>query len=165
MADTGDIHLTIVDGRRQMLPAGTQVLIRLLNGAKKFDGWWAKGGEIDLKGIPLMDTGNDAYNVFASADGYSDAVTPNRVEIKRGETVDAYLLASPKHGKFHFQKWAQFKEGDPRIVSLVSNGSDNPEKRYTDTYEGKATETQMGALLTMAAAIRDIPLADRPSPF
>src|ERR1700745_2697416 len=112
MADSGNIHVTIVDGRRQALAADTQVLVRLLGGAKKFDGWWAKGGDITIKDIEFTDTGRDAYYVFASAQGYADSVTPYPVPLKAGTTAEALLMAVPKDGKFHFQKWEDFQKAD-----------------------------------------------------
>src|SRR5256885_8657867 len=107
MPDTGNIHATIVDGRRQPLPPDTDVLVNLLGGAQKFDGWWSKGGDIDLNHIPFTDTGRDAYYVFAKAKGYADSVTPYPVPLKRGGTVEAVLMATRKDGAFHFQKWEE----------------------------------------------------------
>ena len=163
MPDPANIHVTIVDGRRQPLPAGTQVLLRLLGGARKFDGWWAKGGDITLTGIPFTDTGGDAYYVFASAQGYADSVTPYPVALKSGGTAEALLLATPKNAAFHFQKWEQFQNADASIVKLVSGGAADAGQRYADTCEAKPM--QMGALLNLATAIRDIPLADKTSPL
>jgi hypothetical protein len=163
MSDTGNIHVTIVDGRRQPLPSGTQVLVRLLNGAQKFDGWWAKGGDIDINGIPYTDTGRDAYYVFASAKGYADSVTPYPVAIAPGKTVEAVLLMTPKDAAFHFEKWEDFQKADANVVKLVSSGAADAGKRYADTFE--KSPMQMGALLNLATAINDIPLADGSDPL
>jgi hypothetical protein len=137
--------------------------VRLLGGAQKFDGWWATGGDIDLNGIPFTDTGRDAYYVFASAKGYADSVTPYPVAIKKGGTAEALLLATPKNAAFHFEKWTDFQQADANIVKLVGTGAADAGKRYTDTYEGKPM--QMGALLNLATAINEIPLADGSDPL
>src|SRR4051794_5201925 len=163
MPDTGSIHVTIVDGRRQPLSRDTQVLVRLLSGAKKFDGWWSRGGDIKIKDIPFTDTGRDAYYVFVSAQGYADSVTPYPVALKRNGTAEALLLATPKNASFHFQKWEQFRQGDPAVVQLIRNGSTDPGTRYTDAYEGKPNN--VGALLNLATAIKDIPLPDKTNPL
>jgi hypothetical protein len=163
MPDTGNIHVTIVDGRRQPLASDTQVLVRLLGGAKQFDGWWAKGGDIDLNGIPLLDTGRDAYYVFASAQGYSDTVTPNPVPLKRDGTAQALLMATPKNAAFHFQKWEDFQKADANIVKLLSSGTTNPGQNYATTFE--AQPMQLGALINLATAINGIPLADGSNPL
>ena len=163
MPDTGNIHVTIVDGRRQVLSSDTQVLVRLLGGAQKFDGWWAKGGDIQLADIPFTDTGRDAYYVFASAQGYADSVTPYPVAVQRNGTAEAVLLATPKNAAFQFEKWEQFQNGDPGVVKLVSNGAANPGQRYADAYEAKPM--QMGALLNLGTAIGGIPLVDKSNPL
>ena len=163
MADTGNIHVSIVDGRRMPLAPDTQVLVRLLGGAKQFDGWWAKGGEIDLNHIPFTDTVRDAYYVFASAKGYADSVTPYPVAVQPGGTAQAMLLATPKNAAFHFRKWEAFQKSDANMVKLLSAGAANAGQRYTDAYEAKPVE--MGAMLNLATAINDIPLADQKNPL
>ena len=130
MPNSGNIHVTIVDGRRQPLAPDTQVFVRLLNGAKSFPGWWAKGADIHLNDIPYTDTGRDAYYVFASAQGYSDAVTPSPVAIQPGGTVEAHLMATPKNASFHFQKWEDFQKADPNTVKLISTGASNAAQRH-----------------------------------
>jgi hypothetical protein len=163
MPDTANIHVTIVDGRRQPLAPDTEVLMRLLGGAQQFPGWWAKGGDINLNDIPFTDTGRDAYYVFASAKGYADSVTPYPVALKRGATVEAQLLATPKDGTFHFLKWEDFQKADKNTVQLISTGAADPGKRYTDTLE--AQPMQLGALLNLATAIGDIPLDNQKNPL
>ena len=164
MPDTGTIHVTVVDGRRQPLPAGTGVLVRLLNGAQNFPaGWMAQGGDITISGIPFTDTGRDAYNVFVHADGFEDTVTPNRVEVKPGATVEARLLATPKNGEFHFQKWEEFKTADANVVKLLSNGATDAGGRYADTTD--TSPMQLGALIDLATAINDIPLTGDGNPL
>ena len=163
MAGTGNLHITIVDGRRRKLTSGTKVLVRLLNGAKKFDGWWAKGGDITIKDIEYTDTGRDAYYVFASAKGNADTVTPYPVALKAGGTAEALLMATKKDAAFNFQKWDQFQKADENIVKLISAGSNDPGTRYTGAYE--ADGLKIGALLNIATAIGDIPLADKTNPL
>lgn len=162
--DTASIHFTVVDGRRQPLPPDTEVLVRLLNGARPINPMWAKGGDITLNGIPFTDAGNDAYNVFVHFNGYDDAVTPVRVPLVRNGTVEVALLALPHNGSFHFQPWAQFQQVDQRILNLITNGAPgDPGQRYSATME--SSPMQLGALLSLATAIRDIPLGDNTSPL
>jgi hypothetical protein len=164
MSDTSAIHFTIVDGRREALPADTTVLIRLLNGAKPINPKFASGSDIRISEIPFTDTDDDAYNVFVHADGYDDAVTPNRVPLMKNKTTEVALMATPGGGKFHFQPWEQFRNVDSRILKLVTNGAPgDPAKRYSDTLEAHSLE--LGSLLNIATAIRDIPLDDLTSPL
>ena len=74
------------------------------------------------------------------------------------------LLAIPNNGRFHFPPWEQFKEVDSRILRLVTNGAlGDPAGRYSESVE--ASPMQLGALLNLATAIRDIPLDDGTSPL
>jgi hypothetical protein len=73
------------------------------------------------------------------------------------------LLATPKNAAFHFEKWEDFQKADSNIVKLVSSGATDSAKRYTDTFE--AQPMQMGALLNLATAINEIPLADHTDPL
>jgi hypothetical protein len=165
MPDTGAIHFTIVDGTRQMLAPEIDVLFGILNGAADNNNLkWAKGGDIRYSGIAFDDTDHNAYNVYVSPKGFNKAVTPYRVPLVRNGTADVALLATPKNGQFHFQKWDQFRNVDPRILKLITNGATgDPAQRYSDTAEKQ--NLQLGALLNLATAIRDIPLDDRPSPL
>ena len=164
MSDTGGIHFTVVDGRRQLLSPDSEVLVRLLNGAQPISPRWAAGGDITMSDIPFTDTGNDAYNVFVHAKGYADAVTPYRVPLVRGGTVDVALMALPSPGRFHFMPWQALQQVDPRILRLVTNGAPgDAAQRYADTLEAHPME--LGALLVLATAIRDIPLDDLKSPL
>ncbi|MBS1857656.1 MAG: hypothetical protein JST11_19965, partial [Acidobacteria bacterium] len=52
---------------------------------------------------------------------------------------------------------------DPRILQLLTNGTANAAQRYQDTLEAKGRE--MGALLSLGTAIRDIALDDMSSPL
>ena len=166
MSDSGNIHFTIVDGTRQPISSQTQVLVRLLNGAKPIPAKWAAGSDITITGIEFTDTGEDAYNVFASINGFDDAVSPNRVPIIPGKTSEVALLATPKHGKFHFLPWSEFQKQDPRIVSLFTNGvTGDPGQQYSDFSENDKQNLAFGCLINLATAIRDIPLDDRASPF
>jgi len=164
MADSSSIHLTIVDGRRQPLPANTNVLARVTGGAKQPGPWAATGSGITLPNIPFTDTDDDAYYVFAKPSGYQETVSPYRVPLKRNGTSEVALMAPADNGSFHFQPWEQFRDTvDPRILKLITNGAADPAQRYNDSTE--ASRMQFGALLNLATAIRDIPLDDRPSPL
>src|SRR5579884_1569791 len=159
MSDSGNIRINILDGRRQHIPDSTQVLVRLLNGAAPVPSQWATGGDITIRGIPFANNGNDAYNVFAHINGFQDAVTPNRVPVIRDGTTPVSLLAIPDDGQFHFLPWNELQQIDPSILKLVTTGATGgPATRYADAVEAHPME--LGALLNLATAIRDIPLDD-----
>jgi hypothetical protein len=69
----------------------------------------------------------------------------------------------PEDGQFHFKKWIELKNTDARLMQLLTNGTGDAAQRYSDTVEAKPAE--LGALLTIATAVRDVTLADSTSPL
>jgi hypothetical protein len=163
MSDACSIHVTIVDGRGNQIPDNTQLLIRLLNGAREIPAKWSHGGDITVTDLEFTDTGRDAYHVFVKPTGFHETVSPNRVELIPGDTAEVALMAIPDHAQFQFLKWDQFSTRDDSIVRLISNGADDPAARYATTAEN--CNRPFGALLAMAQAIRDTPLKDGGHPL
>jgi hypothetical protein len=150
--------MTIVDGRGNPIPANTEVLVQALNGAMQVTAKWAKGSDITISDITFTNTEDDAYNVFVKANGYDETVTPNRVQLIKGDTNEVAIMATPKGAQFHFLKWEDFIKRDAAIVTLISSGAADPATRYGETAEN--CNRQFGALMNLASAIRDIPLKD-----
>lgn len=159
---TGSIRLNLVDGTRQPFPNETNVLLRILDGRKQqVASKWVKGPAIPIMGLPFHDSPDDWYTLIVHADGYKDAgVYPVRLEA--GRLVDAYLMLTPSDGAFHFPPLASISK-DNGIYQLIANGDAGFANRYHDTLENKPQ--QLGALLTIGSAIRDMPLDDRTSPL
>jgi hypothetical protein len=120
------------------------------------------GSAIPIVGLPFADSPDDWYTIFVHADGYQDAgLYP--VRLREGVLIDAYAMLVPNHGTFHFKQLAAIQQ-DPLLYALLTNGAaGDPDDRYTNTYESKNLE--MGALLTIGTAIRDIPLVNNTSPL
>lgn len=161
--DTGTIRLNLVDGTRQPISEDQNVLVRVLDGRKKQVATkWVKGPTIPILGLPYHDNADDWYTIIAHVDGYQDAgVYP--VHLQAGRLVDAYLMLVPENGAFHFLPFKKLPRND-RVYQLISNGAPGAiSKRYTETLEKQPQ--QLGALLTLGTAIRDIPLDDQTSPL
>jgi hypothetical protein len=71
--------MTIADGRGNPIPNNAHILVRLLNGAKEIDPFSVHGSDVTINDIDFTGTDDDASNVFASARGYDETVTPDRV--------------------------------------------------------------------------------------
>src|SRR5262249_33324626 len=69
----------------------------------------------------------------------------------------------PEGGQFHFRPWDVMQSADPCVLQLLTNGCDNASERYSATLE--AQPLQLGGLLTIGAAIRDIALDDQKNPL
>src|SRR6476619_2329655 len=160
---TGAIQINIVDGTRQAIAADRDLLLRILDGRhQQIVAPWVSGPRIRVTDLPYHDNLDDRYTVFVHSKGYGDgAVYP--VLLKRGATVDTNIMLLPDDGEFHFRKWTDLQGADARLLQLVTNGAENPAERYTDTLESKPR--QLGSLLTLGTAVRDITLDDSTSPL
>jgi hypothetical protein len=152
---TGNIMLTVVDGTRKPPGAGLSMLVRVLDGRKRaVANPWSDKPNVYLPGLQCYGNNDDLYTVIAHARGYQDgAVYP--VRLRSGTLVSASIMLLPENGQFHFQPLRSWQE-DKRLHQLVASGAANAAERYAATYEEKPQE--MGALLTIGTAIRDIPL-------
>ena len=160
---TGTIRLNIVDGSRQPIAASIDLLVRVLDGRKQqVVSTWVNGPAIPITGLPFHDSPDDWYTVIVHAHGYEDAgVYP--VRLQAGKLVDAWVILLPNGGKFKFPP-IQAIQADQRLYQLLANGAPgDPATRYLAAQ--KSNPLELGALLTIGTAIRDIPLADQGSPL
>ncbi len=160
---TGTIRLNIVDGARQPIRENVDVLMRILDGRKQpVRTLWAKGAVIPILGLPFHDNPDDWYTIIIHADGYQDAAL-YPVRLQAGRLIDAYAMLAPTHGMFHFARLETLKQ-DPQLFQLVANGcAGEIATRYYTAVENQPLN--LGALLTIGTAIRDIPLDDKTSPM
>ncbi len=160
---TGAIQINIVDGTRQPISQGRDSLLRILDGRhQQILAPWVNGPSVHVTDLPYHDNPDDRYTVFVHSKGYRDgAVYP--VPLKQGGTVQANVMLLPDDGAFHFRKWADLQGADRRILQLLTNGTGNAAQRYSDTVEAKPQE--LGSLLNIGTAIRDIALDDLTSPL
>ena len=161
--NTGAIQINIVDGTRKPVGAEQDSLLRILDGRhQQVIAPWVKGPSIHVTDLPFHDNLDDRYTVFVHSKGHEDAaIYP--VQLKRGGTVEADLMVLPNDPEFHFQPWADMQKADPQLLQLLTNGATNAAQRYADTME--AQSQQLGALLTVGTAVRDIVLDDRTNPL
>lgn len=160
---TGSIRLNVVDGTRRPVKGGLQFLVRVLNGSKKqVAAQFVQGPVVPIVGLPYYDNLDDWYTIIVHADGYQDAgVYP--VRLKVGTLLDACVMLVPNDAAFHFPPIESIQP-DPMLYQLLANGAPGDvATRYHTAVESQPQ--QLGALLTIGTAIRDIPLADKSSPL
>ena len=163
---TGTILIHMVDGARQPFPPNIDTLIRVIDGARRQKvTQWVEGSNVRVPGLPIAGSPDDNYTVFAHAKGYNDAgVFP--VPLRRGANVDAPLMLTPKDCEFHFLPWDQLQQQAPATLrQLLANGvsAADAQARYAGARENSNLE--LGALLTIGAAIDAIALNDGKSPL
>lgn len=159
----GSIRLNVVDGTRQPVSNELQSLVRVLDGSKRQVATkWVKGPVIPILGLPYHDYFDDWYTIIVHSDGYQDTgIYP--VKLMSGRLIDAYVMLIPNDGNFRFRPFDVIRT-DPKLCQLISNGAvGDVATRYQTTAENQPL--QLGALLTIGTAIRDIPLNDHASPL
>jgi hypothetical protein len=160
---TGTIRLNVVDGTRQSVGDDLEFLVRILDGSKRQVATkWVKGPTIPIMGLPYHDSPDDWYTIIVHADRYQDAgIYP--VRLMAGRLIDAYVMLIPNDANFHFPPIDTI-QADPKIYRLLASGSaGDVAVRYHTAIENQPL--QLGALLTIGTAIRDIPLDDQSSPL
>ena len=162
-ASTGTIRLNIVNGSREPVPDDLSMLVRVLDGSKRQVATkFVNGSVVPILGLPFHDNADDWYTIVVHADGYEDAgIFPVRLQL--GRLLDAWVMLVPKSGNFHFPP-IETIQADKLLYPLLANGAPGDVAvRYHNTLENKPL--QLGALLTIGTAIRDIPLDDMSSPL
>lgn len=159
----GTVRLNVVDGTRQPARDDLEFLVRVLDGRKQQVATkWVRGSTILIPGLPYHDNSEDWYTIIVHADGYQDAgIYP--VRLKAGTLIDAYVMLLLNDANFHFQP-VEVIQADPMLYQLLVNGAaGDVAARYHTAIEN--LPLQLGALLTIGTAIRDIPLDDQSSPL
>ena len=160
---TGSIRLNVVNGARQPVRDDLEFLVRVLDGRKQqVASKFVKGPAIPIEGLPYHDNLDDWYTIIVHANGYQDAgIYP--VRLMAGRLIDAYVILLRNDANFHFSPIETIK-ADPKLYQLLANGAaGDVAVRYHAAMENQPL--QLGALLTIGTAIRDIPLDDLSSPL
>jgi hypothetical protein len=159
---TGTIRLNIVDGTRQPVRGGLNLLVRVLDGNKQpVATQWVKGPTVPIMGLQFHDSPADWYTMVVHADGYQDGgIYP--VRLQAGKLIDAYVMLLPSGGSFHFPP-IETVQADGKLYQFLANGTQDVVTRYHTTLENQPL--QLGALFTIGTAIKDIPLDDMSSPL
>jgi len=162
-SDTGAIRINIVDGTRKPLGPKQDSLIRILDGRhQQVRAPWLTGSSGIVPDLEYHDNLDDRYTVFVHSKDHEDAaIYP--VQLKQGGIVDADLMVLRDKPLFHFRPWPDMQFVDPQLLQLLTNGEANPDKRYAETMEKRPNE--LGALLTIGTAVRDLALDDQASPL
>jgi hypothetical protein len=145
-------------GRAKPISDDLEFLVRILDGSKRqVASKFVKGPTIPIMGLPYHDNFDDWYTIIVHADGYQDAgIYP--VRLTSGRLIDAYVMLVPNDGGGRFRPIDTI-QAYPKIYPLLANGAvGDVAVRYQATAENQPL--QLGALLTIGTAIRDIPLDD-----
>jgi hypothetical protein len=141
---TGKIIVNFYDGTRQLVPAGTRVLLTVTDGNKRTVFRDFVNGPTVMMNVPFFDNSGDLYTVLASPDRGLDA---GFFPVTVSPAIDrpVFLMFLPKTSE------------SPRLVQLFSQATgDKAQQRYEGLVEGKPAS--LACLFNILTASRDIHL-------
>ncbi|MCA9805536.1 MAG: hypothetical protein KC777_26380 [Cyanobacteria bacterium HKST-UBA02] len=125
------IQVEIVDGTRQPLPAGTEVLVRVIDGnQKEILARYVKSSSITVDNLEFHDNFQDLYTVIVWSRGYKQAGF-HPVRLQRGKTASVFLMLRPEHARldFSYATWDKLKLRLPSLSAALSSGLSDREAR------------------------------------
>jgi hypothetical protein len=158
---TGNLRVNIFDGTRQPVSAGTQILLRVIDGnQKQIVNQFYSTPSILVQGLPTYNNFGDSHTVLVSAYGYNDTgFTPIKVSPRTVQTIDLMLL--PHNPTFNFRDalWPTLKQTHPNFAALLAQGAadDNAaQDRYTQLMENQPRS--LASFFNLATAMSAINL-------
>ncbi|HEY2384892.1 MAG TPA: hypothetical protein VGK48_27265 [Terriglobia bacterium] len=157
---TGKILINLYDSTRQLVPAGTEVLLTLTDGNKRtIYRNNVKGPTINIPDVTVYDNFGDQYTVLISRDNVLDTgFFPVDVSANLVRTVSLMIL--PEKAEFNFSQFNDLLVLAPQLYELLSQGADDAasaQRRYEDLKEVEDGK-DLACLLNILTACRDIPL-------
>ncbi|MBK9141537.1 MAG: hypothetical protein IPM23_03505 [Candidatus Melainabacteria bacterium] len=125
------IQVEIVDGTRQPLPAGTDVLVRVIDGnQREILARYVNSSSITVDNLEFHDNFQDLYTVIVWARGYKQAGF-HPVRLQRGKTVPVFLMLRPERARLDFgaASWDKLKLRLPSLSAALSSGLSDREAR------------------------------------
>ena len=153
----GLVAVNIFDGTRQPVPAGTQILLTVRDGAQnQLFRDFVGGPDISLT-LPFHDNFADNFSIIAFADGHEQAgFQPVKAGPMAPQTLDLMLLK--KDGDFHFAqaRWSDVVANKPQLARIFSASvsSGTPGDAYSQLMEDQSD--QLACLLNITTAMEQI---------
>jgi len=145
-SSSGSLMVNVFDGTRQLMKAGVQILLRVIDGnQKQLVSQFYTVPNILVEGLPIYNNFGDNYTVLVSADGYKDAgFTPVKIAANVVQSIDLMLL--PNNGTFNFRDalWPTLQQTHPNFAALLAKGAAD-ENAAQDRYS-QLMENQPGSL-------------------
>ncbi len=159
--NSGSLMVNVFDGTRQLVRAGTQVLLRVRDGnQKELVNQYYAGPSIPLTGLPIYNNGGDNYTVVASSDGCKDAgFLPVKIFPHAWQSVDLMLLRNDADFNFRDALWPTLKQAHANFAALLAHGAadDNAAgDRYSQLMETRPAS--LASFFNLATAMSAINL-------
>ena len=151
------VMVRVHDGTRALMPAGMQLLFRVIDGNRKSQHDEFHNNPVLRADVPFFDNFGDKYTVIVSADNYvQSGFYP--IPVKPGvlSTVDIMLL--PQNNRFNFRDalWGNLKQTHPGLTRILGQGvgESEAEDRYTQLMEEEPAS--LAAVLNITTALEQI---------
>lgn len=154
---TGSLTINIFDGTRQLVPQGTRVLVRILDGNQKFvvDHYYS-GPSIRFDGLPFYDNFGDNYTVIVWTPGYEQAgFTPVKIKPGTVPVVDLMLLPSKHAFDFSEASFNVLKLSHPQLWLLINSGVTQAQAKARYEKLLRNDPLVLACLLNIAIALQD----------
>jgi hypothetical protein len=151
--------VSVFDGTRKPISAGTQVLLTVIDGNQKqiVRDYYPVPKKFDL---PIYDNFGDNYTVLASAKGYKDAgFTPIKMVAGTVQSIDLMLMPNDATFNFRDALWPTLKQSHPNFAAILAQGAANDaaaEARYSQLLEMQPGS--LASFLNLATAMSTIGL-------
>jgi hypothetical protein len=161
--DTATILINLFDGTRELLPAKTEVLLRIIDGEQRpVFADFVKAPTIRVT-VPFQNGLRDTYTVLASADGYLQAGF-HPVKVSPAVLRPVFLMLLPRDSRFDFSEaqWDLLRDTHRPLTDLFMQGAaseGDAEDRYEDTMEERPDS--IACLLNLLTVMKDIDLPQR----
>jgi hypothetical protein len=159
---TASMMINLVDGTRNDIKAGTEVLVTVV------DGWQTvhvrkdtTAAHVSVPGLPIFNNSGDNYTVLASSKGYSDTgFFP--VKVLPGVNLPVDLMLLPRDNALNFSKatWKPLGQSQPDWQKLIAKGAASAaaaQKRYGDL-EDQSDGAILACTLNLLSAMSEISL-------
>jgi hypothetical protein len=155
---TGFVTVNVFDGTRQAMPAGTQILLTVRDGAQnQLFRDFVNGPSVKLE-LPFHNNFADNYSIVTFADGYEQAgFQPVTIGPNAPGQLDLMLLS--KDGTFHFAgaRWADVLAQKPLLGQIFAASVTGA---AGDVYAGLMEDhpDRLACLLNITTAMQQISL-------
>jgi hypothetical protein len=153
--------VNVFDGTRNPLQAGTQILVRVIDGNQKgIVSDFYTNPSILFEGLPFYNNFGDNYTVVVSADDHIQAgfhpvkIAPNSVQ-----HIDLMLLPKANNLDFDDALWPTLKQTHPDFTHLLAHGAADDaaaQARYDDLRTNRPAS--LASFLNLATAMAAIHL-------
>ncbi len=158
--NTARILVNLYDGDRQLLPANTEVLLRVRDGDQEEVFSERITAHTITITVPFYDNLRDNYTVLASANGRVDAgYFPVKVSPKIIRPV--FLMLLPRNNQYNFREATaqRLSKSWPKLWELFSQGAGGAaaaQERYSDVIEKRPAS--LACLLNIVTVMKEIHL-------